>query len=54
MTADERPPAWAEAMEKRLNDRIDGVYHRLTGIENRLTAVEQLLIKMAAAAPVPV
>lgn len=52
--SDTTAPTWAEEMEKRLNSRIDGVYHRLTGIENRLTAVEQLLIKMAAAAPVPV
>ena len=37
-----------------LDKRIDSVYHRLTGIENRLASSEQVLIKLAAASPVPV
>lgn len=43
-----------QAMETRLDGRIDSVNRRLTGIENRLTSVEQLLIKIAAALPVSV
>ena len=37
-----------------MDKRIDSVFHRLTGIENRRASSEQVLIKLAAASPVPV
>ena len=43
-----------DVMEKRLDQRIDGVYRRLTGIENRLTTMEQTVLKLVAASSVPV
>lgn len=43
-----------DAMETRLDQRIDAIYRRLTGIENRLASLEQTTIKLVAASAVPV